>query len=220
MDVREALYTTRAMRRVKTDPIPEDVQQRILDAAIRAPSGGNSQGWRFLLIDDKEVIGKLGPLYRECLQLLFDTIYKPAFDAAEAAPDKPESKTFVKMYRSANYLAENFEKYPLLFVAFNQGDPSGGSIFPAVWNAMLAARAEGVGSAITSVLMFKREQTYQILGVPEDKNWNFAALVTMGYPTGRWGVAPRRPVHEVAYRNQWGTPLGFEIPEPLWSPGD
>ena len=218
MDVYEALYTTRAMRRVKTDPIPEAIQQKILDAAIRAPSGGNSQGWRFMLVDDKQVIGKLGPLYRECLGILFDTIYKPQLDAAKAAPKSAESVQMMKMYRSASHLAEHFDDYPLLFFGFNIGDPSGGSIFPAIWNGMLAARAEGVGSALTSVLMFKKDQMYEILGVPTDQNWIFAALVTMGYPTGRWGVAPRRPVHEVAFRNQWGTPVGFEIPEPLWSP--
>lgn len=216
MDVREALYTTRAMRRVKSDPIPEDVQQRILDAAIRAPSGGNSQGWRFMLVDDAEVKGKLGPLYRECLGLLFQTVYKPQLEKAEAEPDTAESKQMMKMYSSANHLAEHFEGYPLLFLAFNKGDPSGGSIYPAVWNAMLAARAEGVGSALTSVLLFKREQMYEILGIPEDEGWQFSALVTMGYPTGRWGVAPRRPVHEVSYRNQWGTEVGFEIPDPLY----
>ena len=216
MDVREALYTTRAMRRVKPDPIPEDVQQRILDAAIRAPSGGNAQGWRFMLIDDPQVKGKLGPLYRECLQTLVGTVYKPALEKAEQEPETPDSAQFLKMYRSASHLAEHFEGYPLLFLAFNKGDPSGGSIYPAVWNAMLAARAEGVGSALTSVLLFKRQQMYEILGIPEDEGWNFSCLVTMGYPTGRWGVAPRRPVHEVAYRNQWGADVGFEIPEPLY----
>jgi nitroreductase len=218
MDVREALYTTRAMRRVKPDPIPEDVQQRIMDAAVRAPSGGNSQGWRFLLVDDKAVIAKLAPVYRACTDTLFDGIYKPQFDAAQAEPDKAQSVQFMKMYRSARHLADKFEGYPLLLFAFNIGDPSGGSIFPAVWNAMLAARAEGVGTALTSLIAFRRDEAFEILGVPSEPNWNMACMVTFGYPTGRWGVAPRRPVHEVSYRNQWGTPLGFEIPEPLWSP--
>jgi nitroreductase len=218
MDVREALYTTRAMRRVKPDPIPEEVQQRIMDAAIRAPSGGNSQAWKFMLVDDPAVKAKLGPLYRDCMEVLWSSIYKPQLDAARANPELPASKTFDKMFKSADHLAQNFEGYPLLFFAFNQGDPTGGSIFPAVWNAMLAARAEGVGSAITSVLLFKKDEMFDVLGIPADKGWNFACMVTMGYPTGRWGVAPRRPVHEVAYRNQWGEPLGFEIPEPLWSP--
>lgn len=219
MDVYEALYTTRAMRRVKPDAIPQDVQDRIMDAAIRAPSGGNAQGWRFLLVDDPDVKSKLGPLYRECLGQLFSTIYKAPLDAAEADPESSDSIQFMKMYRSASHLAEHFENYPLLLVGFVKFDPTGSSIFPALWSAMLAARAEGVGSALTSVLAFKLAETLGILGVPTDEHWNFAGLVTFGYPTGRWGVAPRRPVHEVAYRNQWGTPLGSEIPEALW-PGD
>ena len=83
MDVREALYTTRAMRRVKPDPVPEEIQLRILDAAIRAPSGGNSQGWRFLIVDDSEQIAKIGSLYSDCIDMLWETIYKD--QVAEAA---------------------------------------------------------------------------------------------------------------------------------------
>lgn len=216
MDVYEALYTTRAMRRVKKDPIPQEVQKRILDAAIRAPTGGNAQGWRFLLVDDAEVKAQLGPLYRRCLDTLFGSHYKPQLDAAEAAPDAPESKTFLKMYRSAKHLADHFEDYPLLMFSFCRFDTTGSSIFPAVWNAMLAARAEGVGSALTSVLLFKADAVKEILEVPADQGWEFSGCVTFGYPTGRWGVAPRRPAHEVANRNRWDGELGFEIPEPLW----
>lgn len=216
MDITEALYTTRAMRRVRPDPIPEIVQARILDAAIRAPTGGNAQGWRFMLVDDPDVKGRLGPLYRESLSQLFDTLYKPRADAAAANPESDESRDFNKMYRSAFHLAEHFEAYPLLLFAFDLADPTGASIFPAVWSGMLAARAEGVGSALTSVLLFRLEQTLEILGVPADEGWRMSCCVTFGYPTGRWGTAPRRPAHEVAFRNRWNQPLGIEIPEPLW----
>lgn len=218
MDVYEALYTTRAMRRVKPDPIPEPVQARILDAAIRAPSGGNGQGWKFLLVDDKAVIGQLAPLYKKCMDSMFKTVYGERLQAANAAPDEQDNVEFLKMYRSANYMGDNFASYPLLLLAFSRGDNTGSSIFPAVWNAMLAARAEGVGSAITSLIIGEREKMFEILGVPGDKGWKFDCLVPMGYPTGRWGVAPRRPAHEVAYKNQWGEPLGMQIPEPLWQP--
>jgi nitroreductase len=218
MDVYEVLYTTRAMRRVKPDPIPQESQARILDAAIRAPTGGDTQGWRFLLIDDPAVIAELAPLYRECLNRLFSTYYGPPLEAANAAPQESENAKFLKMYRSAKHMGDHFETYPLLLAAFSQGDDDGGSIFPAVWNAMLAARAEGIGSAITSILMFEPDRAYSILGVPKDEGWNFACLVPMGYPTGRWGVAPRRPVHEVSFKNQWGKPLDFQVPEPLWKP--
>jgi nitroreductase len=218
MDVREALYTTRAMRRVRPDPVPGDVQARILDAAIRAPSGGNSQNWRFLLIDDPAVKAKLGPLYRDAISTLWESFYREALERARSAPDDPESSALLRVQSSAQHLADHFEDVPLFLIAFTRGDSSGGSIFPAVWSAQLAARAEGVGSALTSVLgIFHGDQTMEILGVPPGKGWTMACLVSFGYPTGRWGVAPRRPVHEVAYRNTWGTAVGFEVSEPLWS---
>lgn len=221
MDVREALYTTRAMRRVKPDPIPAEVQARIMDAAIRAPSGGNSQAWRFLLIDDPGIKASLGPLYRDAIGRLWETAYRDRLEQARANPDDPESTSLLRVQSSAQHLADHFESVPLFLAAFARGDSSGGSIFPAVWSAQLAARAEGVGSALTSVLGgFHGDEALRILGVPADKGWKMACLVSFGYPTGRWGVAPRRPVHEVAYRNTWGTPAGFEISEPLWPGAD
>ena len=85
MDAYEALYTTRAMRRLKKDPIPTLVQKKILDAAIRAPSGGNTQNWRFMLVDDPAVKAKLGPVYRACMDVVWGTFYKARRDAADAA---------------------------------------------------------------------------------------------------------------------------------------
>jgi nitroreductase len=216
MDVYEALYTTRAMRRVKNDPIPLEVQRKILDAAVRAPSGGNQQNWRFLLVDSPDVKAQIAPLYRECLGNLWKTYYAPLIAAAAADPEHPDSKQFVRVRNSAQYLADHFEDYPLMLFAFSKGDTSGSSIFPAVWNAQLAARAEGVGSALTSVLQFAKEATLAALGVPADEGWVMNCCVTFGYPTGRWGVAARRPVHEVSFHNQWGKELPFTIPEPLW----
>jgi nitroreductase len=219
MDVFEALYTTRAMRRVRPDPIPEDVQAQILDAAIRAPSGGNAQSWRFLLVDDPQVKAKLGPLYRDAIGRLWQTAYRDRLDRARAAPDDPASASLLRVQASAQHLADHFEEVPLFLIAFSRGDLSGGSIFPAVWSAQLAARAHGVGSALTSVLgIFHGEEAMQILGVPADKGWTMACCVSFGYPTGRWGIAVRHPVQEVAYRNAWGGDLGFQVTEPLWSP--
>jgi nitroreductase len=217
MDVYEALYTTRAMRRCKPDPIPVDVQKRILDAAVRAPSGGNTQNWRFMLVDDADILAKLGPIYRDCMTQLWATIYKERLEIANAHPDEPDNKEMLSIQRSAQHLADHFERYPLLLFSFVQFDPTGGSIFPATWSAMLAARAEGVGTSLTSVFFFQIGKVLEILGVPTDEGWLFSSCVTFGYPTGKWGVAKRRPVHEVSYRNGWGAPLGFEIPDPLWA---
>jgi nitroreductase len=220
MDALEALYTTRAMRRVSSEPVPDDVQAAILDAAIRAPSGGNTQNWRFLLVDDPDVKGRIGPLYRDSIAQLWTSVYADRLAAAAADPDDPESVQMVKVQRSAQWLADHFEDVPLFLFGFVQHDPTGGSIYPAVWSAMVAARTFGVGSSLTSVLgFFHPQETLDVLDVPTDEGWIMACCVSFGYPTGRWGVAARRPVHEVSFRNRWGAPVGFEVPEPLWSAG-
>jgi len=120
---------------------------------------------------------------------------------------------------AARVLADHFAEVPLFLFAFVQIDPTGASIFPAVWSAQLAARAEGIGSSLTSVLaVWHRDEVLEILGVRTITRVPRSPPDVVGVPTGRWGVAPRRPAHEVAYRNQWGTPPGFEAPEPLWHP--
>ena len=218
MELHEALYTTRAMRRVRPDPIPHDVQARILDAAVRAPSGGNQQNWRFLLLDDPAKKAALAPLYHHAMDELWKSIYKDQIAAAHANPDAPESIQVLKVQRSAQWLADHFEDVPLYLFPFSQHDPTGGSIYPAVWSAMLAARAEGVGSCLTALLQFFHPtETFEILEVPTDRGWVLSGTVSFGYPTGTWGVAARRPVHEVSYRNAWGAGIGFDISEPLWT---
>ena len=204
------------MRRVTDEPIPRDVQARILDAAVRAPSGGNAQNWRFLLVDNPGVKAQLGPLYRACMDLLWSGYYAGRIAEAEADPDSEDSKQFFRVRRSAQHLADHFEQYPLLLFGFAQHDPSGGSIYPAIWNAMLAARGEGVGAALTSAMVFKAKEALDVLGVPDDEGWHMACCVTFGYPTGRWGVAARTPVEDVSFQNRWGQPLAFEVDGPLW----
>src|ERR1700733_6872961 len=169
MELHEALYTTRAMRRVKKDPIPLDVQARMLDAAIRAPSGGNQQNWRFLLLDDPGQKAALAPLYQHAMGELWKSVYKDQLDAAHANPEAPESVQMLKVQRSAQWLADHFETVPLYLFPFTQHDPTGGPLSPAVWNPMLAARAEGVGIFLTALLQFFHPtETYEILGVPND----------------------------------------------------
>ena len=141
MELHEALYTTRAMRRVTDQPIPLDAQARILDAAIRAPSGGNQQRWRFVLVDDKALIAAIAPLYRDAIDQLWRTVYRDRIEAAASAPRDDASVQFDKVRVSAQWLADNFETVPLYLFAFSRFDPSGGSIYPAVWSSMLAARA-------------------------------------------------------------------------------
>src|SRR5512142_1294073 len=97
VDLREALYTTRAMRRVSDKPIPVEVQARILDAAIRAPSGGNSQTWRVMWVDEHEVMAKLAPIYKKSMDIVWSQFYKERVAAAAANPDDPESQQMMRI---------------------------------------------------------------------------------------------------------------------------
>lgn len=213
MQLNEALYTTRAMRRVRADPIPNDVVAAILDAAVRAPSGGNSQNWRFLVVTDPAIRSRLGPLYRSAFEKLGNTVYKDRWAQAERIQHEPT----LRVMRSSTWLAENFETVPMWLMAFSRNDPSGASIYPAVWSAMLAARSHGVGTCLTTILgIFEADAAFEVLGAPAGKGWTLNAAVSCGYPLGTWGVAKRSPAHEVAYSDTWGSPLGFEIPMALW----
>src|SRR5687768_5236612 len=132
MDVYEALYTTRAMRRMRPDPIPYDVQARILDAAIRAPTPASMQTWHFLLVDDPQMIAQLGSLYR-LAHVGIDEWLAPQEAAAQATPDDPSSDRFLRTLRSSRYLAAHFDQVPLLLFGFAQHDTSGGGILMAIW---------------------------------------------------------------------------------------
>lgn len=216
MELLEALYTTRAMRRTTTDPVPDDVVAAMLDAAVRAPSGSNAQNWRFVTVTAQETKDALGPVYRAAWEELNTTVYAGARERAEAAGDDGP----LRMLASSDWLAENFERVPLWLMVFSRNDPSGASIYPAVWNAMLAARGHGVGTCITTILgMFRQQEVFDTLGVPADKGWMMNAAVSAGYPTGRWGLAKRKPAHHVAFAERWDNPVGFTIDEPRWQEG-
>jgi nitroreductase len=216
VDLHEALYTTRAMRRVRPDPIPLDAQARILDAAIRAPSGGNAQPWRFVLVDAPELKAQLGPLYRDSIATLWSTFYRERLERAAADPEKDSNRALLKVQRSAQWLADHYEEVPLFLFCFVKADAGAGSIYPAAWSAQLAARGEGIGSALTSILgALHAGEVRRLLEVPDD-SWDNACMVSFGYPLGRWGVPDRLPVDKVAARNGWRGELGLSVPEPLW----
>jgi nitroreductase len=208
LDIYEALYTTRAMRRLKPEAIPLDAQARILDAAIHAPTIG--QEWRFILVDDPEIKSRLAPLYRQAFERLTGAPIEVMLEHSKADPEMHRT------VRSAAHLVNHFSQVPLLLIGFGRSR-DGSGIYPALWSAMLAARAEGIGSTLTGVLQtFFASEVMDILGVPKDAGWNMHGVVPMGYPLGRWGVGARKPVHEVAARNRWEGELGFTVPKPMW----
>ena len=209
MDVYEAITNLRSMRRLKPDHVPDELVRKVLEAAIRAASGGNQQNWSFLLVRDSEKKKRIGTWYKDGLARLFASGYgqpkpgEPPFAPAEAAA-KERTK------RSAQHLADNFAEVPVLIFACLVTDPVGGapnvrsgaSIYPAVQNLMLAASAEGLGTTLTTVHAHHDNEIKEYLNIPA--NVVTAALVTMGWPTGTFGPGPRRPLAEVTYVDSWG----------------
>jgi len=202
MDFFDVVTTQRAIRRLKPDPIPDVVLRQIMDAAICAPSGGNRQGWRFLVIRDRAKRARLGELYREAWGELAKVPYYR--DAAAAPPDSPAAK----MVASAAHLAEHLGEAPvhvLACIAIDGTPPTvttGASIYPAVQNIMLAARALGVGSCITTIHKYRDAQVKALFDIPVDVET--CALVPLGYPLGKFGRPPRQPVGEVTFADRWG----------------
>ena len=208
MDIYEVLYTTRAMRRLKADPIPYEAQARILDAAIRAPHIG--EGWRFILVDEPQIKSQLAPLYKQGMERMVGMTLESFMEMMKGDP------AMARTLRSGVHLANHFAEVPLLLIGFGR-TKEGSGIYPALQNAMLAARAEGIGSTLTGFLQsYFANEVMDILGVPKDAGWHMHGVVTLGYPLGIWGVGRRKPVHEVAARNSWEGDLGFTVPEPLW----
>ena len=218
MDVFEALYTTRAMRRVKEDPIPDEIIKSMIDSAIRAPSGSNRQDWRFVAVTDQEVRTQLADIYKETWDYYVKSFYNSSSDlGASNLKNKEQIESVRRISNSASWLAENYDKVPLLVLAFSRNDPTGSSIYPAIWSLMLAARSHGIGTCLTTVMSFKTEEVYEVLDIPADKGWALNATITAGYPLGKWGVAERKPVEEVTFLNKWGQSPDWNLTEPLWN---
>jgi nitroreductase len=203
MELFEAMSTQRAMRRLKPDPIPDSVIRQILDLAICAPSGGNRQGWSFVVVRDAAKRARLGELYREAWGELTKIPYTAA--ASTARPDSPEGR----MLASARHLSEHLGEAPVLVLACIALDPgakptmtTGASIYPAAQNLMLAARTLGIGSCLTTIHKYRDAQVKELLGIPADVET--AALIPLGYPLGKFGRPPRRPATEVTHWDSWG----------------
>jgi len=206
MDFFDVVTTQRAMRRLKPDAIPDDVVRRIMDAAICAPSGGNRQNWSFVVVRDPAKRARLGELYREAWGELMKVPYYAS------ASKEPASSPAGKMLASARHLGEHLGEAPVIVLACVALDPgvkasltTGASIYPAVQNIMLAARALGIGSCITTIHRFRDAQVKELLGIPAEIET--AALIPLGYPLGKFGRPPRLPLSEVAFADRWGRAL-------------
>ena len=195
----EAIFSLRAIRRVKPDPIPEDELRAILTAAIQAPNGGNAQPWHFLVVRDSDLRARLGELYREAW-------WAKRADHGIHGPEDidPSNGTMV----SAMRLADEFGEAPVvvLLCATEQGANAIGSVIPSVQNLLLAARALGIGGTITTLHAVVDERAKELLGIPGEAQIVYA--VPLGYPKGSFGPVTRKPLAEVASLDRWGASIG------------
>ena len=193
----DALYSQRAIRYFTDEPVPDETVHRLIEAATKAPSGGNRQGWKFLVIRDQDAKNAIANYYEKSWELAYGS----------ENPNPPDIQSHVR--RSADHLARHMAEVPVLIMACieHDGEPSsmgrGGSIFPAVQNLLLAAQGLGLGSCLTSLHKRYEDEIKELLGIPE--NVETAALLPIGFPASnaRYGPTTRAPVEEVTFRERW-----------------
>ena len=192
MSLGEAIFTQRAIRRFKPDPIPDEDLRHILESAIRAPSGGNRQPWHFVVVRDADLRAKFAPLYHEAWWA------KRGDEGIGGPADIPAS------LQPAMRLADEIGQAPVLVLvcATSKGAGAIGSVIPAAQNLLLAARAVGVGGTITTLHLQVDERVHQLFRVPETVG--IVYCLPLGYPRGHFGPAQRRPLSEVCSYDQWG----------------
>ena len=213
----ELLSTTRAVRK-RLDfsrPIEEETLKECLELATQAPSGSNAQGWQFVFVTDEEKRRRIGELYAQAYSLYRQmpvAIHKLHSDSGDNELVASQSRSA----SSADYLSENMAKAPVLFIPcvagrVDQPDANNmlamtatfGSIIPAAWNFLLAARARGIGSAWTTLHVMHEQEIAELLGIPYDEFMQ-VALIPLAYTIGtNFKTAYRPPVETVMHMNEW-----------------
>ncbi len=211
----EGLSTTRAIRRYRNEPIPEEVLRDILFAATRAPSGSNRQPFRFLVLTDSETARQAKSLISTGARTVWNAKRETdQYDKGSGAdPDSPKSR----MARVMQDYVDHFEAVPCLilpcFVPYRATHHmEGASMYPAVQNLLLAARALGYGGVITGFHGVVEDQLRPLLGIPETAR--IACTVTLGKPVGGHGPVRRRPMQELVFGDHWDTPPVWAVDPP------
>lgn len=213
----ELLSTTRAVRkRLDFDrPVSEDVLKECMELAVQAPTGSNAQGWQFVFVTDPDKKAQIGEFYRQAFSIYRDmpvAIHKLHADSDDQSLKSSQTRSAA----SADYLAENMGKVPAMLIPCIAGRTDTpetsniiaqtgtlGSIIPAAWNFMLAARARGIGTAWTTLHLMHEKEVADIIGIPYD-DYMQVALIPIGYTKGTdFKPAYRPPVESVMHINQW-----------------
>ncbi len=202
-DVFEIMHTTRAMRRLRPDPVPDALIRRILEAGAAAANGGNSQRWRFMVVKDMAIKQAVQALY----QRAFDKVIGPRYRTS-APPPGVSPERYKRQHDAVEYLTRHFHEAPVWIVAcLDEGTAaptrwSGASIYPAVQNMLLAARALGLGSTLTTRHLLYEAEAELALGLPPGVH--SYAILPIGYPMGRFGPVGRGSLSQIVFGDRWG----------------
>ena len=220
LDVIAAIHSTPARRYLKPEPISDDVLWELLDAAIRGPTGGNSQQWGWVVVRDPATKRQIAEWYRPGLEAAYGHDRAGPEELTGGRRIRSQGGTLAveesdvgidaSNQRAVLHLAEHIGEspvlvFPVLRGATPGGRPQGGSsIYGAVQNLMLAARAHGIGSVFTGgPAISDRSRINELLGLPDDAA--VMAMIPLGYPArGRWAQPKRRPVEAVTHWERWG----------------
>ena len=196
----EGIRTTRSIRRLKTDPVPHELIRKVCEVGTFAPSGGNRQPWIFIAVTDVERRAWIAERYRD----VWTGYMANAQAAMDKDPDFPEAKK--RNLRSAQHLADHLHEAPVqLFIA---GWKRGGidqsqALFPCAQNVLLACRAVGLGASLTMLHRVHGEEIDRYLGLDPESTPSIA-LIPIGWPIGRYGQPPRRPIEESLHFDRFG----------------
>src|SRR5215470_7324813 len=205
----DIIETTRAMRRLKPDPVPDELIRKILRAGVCAANGGNTQRWRFLVVKDQGIKKKVQAYYKRAL----DEVVGPRYRTS-APPPGVTRERYARQHAAVEYLTEHFHEAPAWIVACldrpqqnvqGAAPPArsaGASIYPAVQNMLLAARALGLGATLTTRHLLYEKETEAALGLPPGVH--SYAIIPIGYPMGKFGPIRRGPLPKIVYRDRWG----------------
>jgi len=195
------------MRRLKPDPVPDELIIKILEAGTRAPNAANSQTWHFVVIKDVAIKKAVQVWYKKA----FDEIVAPRY-ASSPPPKGSTAEKYHRQHLAVEYLTEHFHEAPVWIVACIKHDnplippnrTAGASIYPAVQNMLLAARALGLGANLTTRHLFFEDEAERALELPEGVH--SYAIIPIGYPIGNFGPVGRGELRDFVSLDRVGQP--------------
>ncbi len=198
----DIMHTTRAMRRLKPDPVPDALIRQVMEAGTAAPNGGNNQTWRFMVLKDKAKKTAVAQWYRKA----YNEVIGPRY-ANSAPPPGADAAKYARQHGAVEYLTDHFDEAPVWIVCCladgGKGSRmSGASIYPAVQNMLLACRALGLGSTLTTRHMLFAKEADAALGLPE--GIQSYAILPIGWPMGKFGPVGRGTLGEFVFGDEYG----------------